>query len=41
MREGEHEGNILGNKILDDEITDIALVVPDYLFWNITGSNLS
>ncbi|MDI6642142.1 MAG: hypothetical protein QME68_07530, partial [Elusimicrobiota bacterium] len=33
VREGKHTGNTLGNKIVDEEITDIALVVPDEFFW--------
>jgi 2-phospho-L-lactate transferase/gluconeogenesis factor (CofD/UPF0052 family) len=33
VREGTGAGNVLANKILDEGITDIALVVPDELFW--------
>ncbi|MFA5115431.1 MAG: NUDIX domain-containing protein, partial [Candidatus Omnitrophota bacterium] len=33
VRRGKHTGNTLGHKILDEEITDIALVVPDAFFW--------
>jgi phosphomannomutase len=33
VRAGTHRGNVLGNKILDEEITDIALVVPEEFFW--------
>ncbi|MDP2929313.1 MAG: hypothetical protein Q8O01_04535 [Candidatus Omnitrophota bacterium] len=33
VREGIHQANAFGNKILDEDITDIALVVPDELFW--------
>lgn len=33
VREGSHDGNRFGHKILDDGITDIALVVPEELFW--------
>ena len=33
VRESTHVGNELGNKILDEGITDIALVVPDKFFW--------
>jgi|GEM_PF-1478960 len=33
VREGKHQGNRIGNKIVDEGITDIALVVPDYLYW--------
>jgi hypothetical protein len=33
VREGNHAGNVIGNKILDEVITDIALVVPDEFFW--------
>ncbi len=33
VREGSHQANTLGNKILDEGITDIALIVPDKLFW--------
>jgi len=33
VREGTHEGVKLANKILNEGITDIALVVPDELFW--------
>ncbi|MDD5427854.1 MAG: hypothetical protein PHI58_01275 [Candidatus Omnitrophica bacterium] len=33
VREGRHPGYHLGNKIADEGITDIALVVPDEFFW--------
>ena len=33
VRQGMHAGNNLGNKILDEDITDIALVVPAEFFW--------
>ena len=33
VREGTHKGVQLGNKILDESVTDIALIVPDELFW--------
>ncbi|MCK4462807.1 MAG: hypothetical protein KAU58_00675, partial [Candidatus Omnitrophica bacterium] len=33
VREGRHAGNEIGNKILNEGITDIALVVPDEFFW--------
>jgi hypothetical protein len=33
VREGRHVANIIGNKILNEGITDIALVVPDEFFW--------
>ena len=33
LQNGEHIGNTLGNKILDEEVTDIAFVVPDEFFW--------
>jgi len=33
VNEGRHTANILGNKILDEGIGDIALVVPDKFFW--------
>nr|MBU1328749.1 hypothetical protein [Candidatus Omnitrophota bacterium] len=33
VREGTHTGNKIGNKILDEGITDIALVIPDEFFW--------
>ena len=33
VRDGKHIANELGNQILDEGITDIALVVPDELFW--------
>jgi hypothetical protein len=33
VREGTHQGAQLGNRILKESITDIALVVPDGLFW--------
>ena len=33
VREGQHQANILGNMILDKEIKEIILLVPDYLFW--------
>ncbi len=33
VKEGRHIANIIGNKILDEGITDIALVVPDEFFW--------
>ena len=33
VREGNHIGNLIGNKIVDEGITDIALVVPDEFFW--------
>ena len=33
VKEGSHIANQIGNKILDEGITDIALVVPDVLFW--------
>ncbi len=33
IRRGEHLGVILGNKMLDEGVTDIALLLPDYLFW--------
>jgi hypothetical protein len=33
VRQGTHLGAKLGNKILDDGIQDIALIVPDELFW--------
>lgn len=33
VRDGTHAGNLLGNKILDERITDIALLLPDELFW--------
>ncbi len=33
VRAGTHLANSLANKILEEEITDIAIVVPDELFW--------
>jgi hypothetical protein len=33
VREGVHKANALAEKILADGITDIALIVPDKLFW--------
>lgn len=33
VKEGRHIANIMGNKILDEDITDIALLVPDKFFW--------
>jgi hypothetical protein len=33
VKEGRHAGNAIGNKILNEGITDIALVVPDKFFW--------
>jgi len=33
VKEGSHIANRIGDKILDESITDIALVVPDELFW--------
>jgi len=33
VKEGRHAANTIGNKILDEGITDIALVVPDEFFW--------
>ncbi|MCX5667231.1 MAG: hypothetical protein NTY34_02840 [Candidatus Omnitrophica bacterium] len=33
VREGAHPADLLAGKILDEGITDIALVVPDILFW--------
>jgi len=33
VRSGTHPGNNLGHKILDEKISDIALLVPDELFW--------
>ncbi len=33
VREGKHPGHQLAHKILDEGITDITLLVPDYLFW--------
>jgi len=33
VRQGKHRANSIGNKILDEGITDIALVVPDEFFW--------
>jgi len=33
MRESSHQGNVIGNKILDEGIEDIALVLPDEFFW--------
>lgn len=33
IRDGKHLAVDLGNKILDEGITDIALLVPDPLFW--------
>ncbi|MBU0606043.1 MAG: hypothetical protein KKH77_07125, partial [Candidatus Omnitrophica bacterium] len=33
VRAGTHFANAMANKTLDEEITDIALVVPDELFW--------
>lgn len=33
VREGTHLGNTLGNRILDEGVTDIAFIVPDELFW--------
>jgi len=33
VREGKHIANAIGNKILDEGITDIALLVPDDFFW--------
>lgn len=33
IHHGNHLANILGNRILDEGITDIALVLPEYLFW--------
>jgi hypothetical protein len=33
VREGTHAANELGNYICDNNITDIALVVPDEFFW--------
>jgi len=33
VRKGEHQGNTLGNTILDKEIKRIAVVVPDEMFW--------
>jgi len=33
VREGIHAGVRLGNAVLDREVTDIALVVPDEYFW--------
>lgn len=32
-REGTHQANALAKKILNENITDIALVVPNELFW--------
>ncbi|MCP4649029.1 MAG: hypothetical protein GY853_02950 [PVC group bacterium] len=31
--DGTHKGYMLGNRIAEETITDIALVLPDYLFW--------
>ncbi len=33
IRDGKHRANQIGNRILDEDITDIALLVPDELFW--------
>src|SRR5581483_9594754 len=33
IRDGKHAANRIGNRILDENITDIALVVPEELFW--------
>lgn len=33
VRAGVHIGNQLGNRILDEGITDIALVIPDHAYW--------
>lgn len=33
VREGTHQANTLAKKILNENITDIALVVPNELFW--------
>jgi hypothetical protein len=33
VREGKHKGNDIAHEILDNGITDIALLVPDVLFW--------
>jgi len=33
FRNGDHEAIAIGNNIVDQGITDIALVVPDHLFW--------
>jgi len=33
VRDGKHDANILADKTLDENVKDIALVVPDELFW--------
>lgn len=33
VREGKHAGNRLGHQILDENIREIVLLVPDPLFW--------
>ncbi|MBN2406513.1 MAG: DUF89 family protein [Elusimicrobia bacterium] len=33
VRDGSHIANNIGDRIVDEGITDIALVVPDELFW--------
>ncbi|MCX5693491.1 MAG: hypothetical protein NTX47_07445 [Candidatus Omnitrophica bacterium] len=33
VREGKHQANSIAKKIVDNEITDIALLLPDQFFW--------